>query len=219
MKTKKTVYYILMYLPLAAALLALPQLPEKIPAHFAFDNQVDRWGSKYEALLFPVISLLMGYFLLGMAKLAAKKERHGENNKKVTMIMGIFVLILFNALNAYFLYTSFNKVEDLSSVSLDLYQLVFGIMGVLMIVTGNVMPKLRRNAMIGLRTRWSMKNDATWKKSQLIGGISFIVGGVMIIGICIAVKGIFCLVSVLGVWGIMIVVDVVFTYRVAKRNG
>ena len=219
MKTKKTVYYILMYLPLAVVLLALPQLPEKIPAHFGFDNQVDRWGSKYEALLFPVISLLMGYFLLGMAKLAAKKERYGENNKKVTMIMGIFVLILFNALNAYFLYTSLNKVEDLSSVSLDLYQLVFGIMGVLMIVTGNVMPKLRRNAMIGLRTRWSMKNDVTWKKSQRIGGISFIVGGVMIIGICIAVKGIFCLASVFGVWGIMIVVDVVFTYRVAKRNG
>ena len=135
MKTKKTVYYILMYLPLAVVLLALPQLPEKIPAHFGFDNQVDRWGSKYEALLFPVISLFMGYFLLGMAKLAAKKERYGENNKKVTMIMGIFVLILFNALNAYFLYTSLNKVEDLSSVSLDLYQLVFGIMGVLMIVT------------------------------------------------------------------------------------
>lgn len=219
MKTKKTVYYILMYLPLAVVLLALPQLPEKIPAHFGFDNQVDRWGSKYEALLFPIISLLMGYFLLGMAKLAAKKERHGENNKKVTMIMGIFVLILFNALNAYFLYTSLNKVEDLSSVSLDLYQLVFGIMGVLMIVTGNVMPKLRRNAMIGLRTRWSMKNDVTWKKSQFIGGISFIVGGVMIIGICIAVKGIFCLVSVFGVWGIMIVVDVVLTYRVAKRYG
>ncbi len=219
MKTKKMAYYILMYLPLAAALLTLPQLPEKIPAHFGFDNQVDRWGSKYEALLLPVISLLMGYFLLGMAKLAAKKERYGENNKKVTMIMGIFVLILFNALNAYFLYTSLNKVEDLSSVSLDLYQLVFGIMGVLMIVTGNVMPKLRRNAMIGLRTRWSMKNDVTWKKSQLIGGISFIVGGVMIIGICIAVKGIFCLVSVLGVWGIMVVVDVVLTYRVARRYG
>lgn len=219
MKTKKTAYYILMYLPLAAVLLALPQLPEKIPAHFGFDNQVDRWGSKYEALLFPVISLLMGYFVLGMAKLAAKKEVHGENNKKVTMIMGIFVLISFNALNAYFLYISLNKVEDLSSVSLDLYQLVFGIMGVLMIVTGNVMPKLRRNAMIGLRTRWSMKNDVTWKKSQLIGGISFIVGGVMIIGICIAVKGIFCLVSVLGVWAIMIVVDVVLTYRVARRNG
>ena len=203
---KKITVYILMYLPLAVALIALPYLPEKIPAHYGFDNQVDRWGSKYEALVFPIISLLMGYFLLGMAKLAAKKEEHGENNKNVTIIMGILVLVLFNALNAYSLYTSFNKVENLSSISLDIAQLVFGI----------IIPKLRMNSMIGLRTHWSMKNEATWKKCQHIGGISFIIGGIIIIGICLAMKGTLCLLSVLGVWTILIVVDVFLTYKVAS---
>lgn len=218
MNKKKTVCYILMYLPLVVALIVLPHLPEKIPAHYGFDNQVDRWGSKYEALLFPVVSILMGYFLLGMAKLAAKKEEHGENNKNVTIILGILVLILLNALNVYSLYTSFNKVENLSFVSLDIGQLVLGIIGMLMIVTGNLMPKLRMNSMIGLRTHWSMKNEATWKKSQHIGGISFIIGGIIIIGICIVMKGTPCLLSVLGVWAILIVIDVFLTYRVAKMN-
>ena len=54
MKTKKTIYIILMFLPLVAALAALPFLPDKIPAHYGFDNQVTRWGSKYEALLYPI---------------------------------------------------------------------------------------------------------------------------------------------------------------------
>ena len=218
MNKKKTVCYILMYLPLVVVLLVLPHLPEKIPAHYGFDNQVDRWGSKYEALLFPVVSILMGYFLLGMAKLAAKKEEHGENNKKVTIIVGILALILLNALNVYFLYTSYNKVENLSLVSLDIGQLVFGIIGMLMIVTGNLMPKLRMNSMIGLRTHWSMKNEATWKKSQHIGGISFIIGGIIIIGICIVMKGTPCLLSVLGVWAMLIVMDIFLTYRVAEKN-
>lgn len=218
MNKKKTVCYILMYLPLVVVLLVLPHLPEKIPAHYGFDNQVDRWGSKYESLLFPVVSILMGYFLLGMAKLAAKKEEHGENNKNVTIIVGILVLILLNALNVYSLYTSLNKVENLSFVSLDIGQLVFGIIGMLMIVTGNLMPKLRMNSMIGLRTHWSMKNEATWKKSQHIGGISFIIGGIIIIGICIVMKGTPCLLSVLGVWAMLIVIDIVLTYRVAEKN-
>lgn len=207
-----------MYLPLVIALIALPHLPEKIPAHYVFDNQVDRWGSKYEALLYPIATLLMGYYLLGMAKLAAKKEEHGENNKKVIMITGILVLILFNALNVYSLYTSFHKVEDLSAVSLDIGQLVFGIVGVLMIVTGNIMPKLRMNSMIGLRTYWSMKNEVTWKKCQRIGGISFIIGGIIMIGICIVMKGTSCLMAALGMWVILIAVDVFLTYRVAKMN-
>ncbi len=218
MNKKKTVCYILMYLPLVVVLIVLPHLPEKIPAHYGVDNQVDRWGSKYEALLFPVVSILMGYFLLGMAKLAAKKEEHGENNKNVTIIVGILVLILLNALNIYSLYTSFNKVENLSFVSLDIGQLVFGVIGMLMIVTGNLMPKLRMNSMIGLRTPWSMKNEATWKKSQHIGGISFIIGGIIIIGICIVMKGTPCLVSVLGVWAMLIVIDIFLTYRVAEKN-
>ena len=218
MKIRKIVYFILMFLPLAVILIALPYLPEKIPAHYGFDNQVDRWGSKYEALLFPIISILMGYFLLGMARLAIKKEEHGENNKNITIIMGILVLILFNALNVYSLYTSFNKVENLSFVPLDIGQLAFGIIGILMIVTGNIMPKLRMNSMIGLRTHWSMKNEVTWKKCQHIGGISFIIGGIIIIGICIAMKGTPCLLSVLGVWAILIVIDVLLTYRIAKMN-
>ena len=218
MNKKKTVCYILMYLPLVVVLIVLPHLPEKIPAHYGFDNQVDRWGSKYEALLFPVVSILMGYFLLGMAKLAAKKEEHGENNKNVTIIVGILVLILLNALNVYSLYTSFNKVENLSFVSLDIGQLVFGIIGMLMIVTGNLMPKLRMNSMIGLRTYWSMKNEATWKKSQHIGGISFIIGGIIIIGLCIVMKGTPCLLSVLGVWAMLIVIDIFLTYWVAEKN-
>ena len=118
--------------------------------------------------------------------------------------MGILVLILLNALNVYSLYTSFNKVENLSFVSLDIGQLVFGIIGMLMIVTGNLMPKLRMNSMIGLRTYWSMKNEATWKT--------------IIIGICIVMKGTPCLLSVLGVWAMLIVIDVFLTYRVAEKN-
>lgn len=219
MKTKKTLYFILMYLPLAAALLALQYLPDKIPAHYGFDHQVTRWGSKYEALLYPIATVLIGYFLLAMAKVAAKQEEHGENNKNVVIVTGILVLILFNALNGYFLYTGFNKVENLSSVPLDINQLIFGIVGVLMIIAGNIMPKVRMNSIVGLRTRWSMKNEITWKKCQRAGGISFIVGGFLMIGVCITMKGTSCLLSVLGIWVILIIIDVFLTYRIAKTNG
>lgn len=218
MKAKKTIYFILMYLPLAVVLIVLPYLPEKIPAHYGFDNQVDRWGSKYEALLYPIATVLMGYFLLAMSRLAAKQEEHGENNKRIIIVTGILVLMLFNALTGYSLYADFSKVENLSSIPLDINQFVFGIVGVVMIVTGNIMPKLRMNSMIGLRTHWSMKNEVTWKKCQRIGGISFIVGGIVIIGVCIVMKGTPCLVSVLGIWVMLIVMDIFFTYRIAKKN-
>ena len=48
MKKKKIIFYSLMFLPLIVVLIALHFLPERIPAHYDFNNQVTRWGSKYE---------------------------------------------------------------------------------------------------------------------------------------------------------------------------
>ena len=75
MKTKKWLYYTLMLLPLAATLIALPLLPDQIPAHYGADNQVDRWGNKYESLIFPLLTILFGFFMMAMAKYAAKQEK------------------------------------------------------------------------------------------------------------------------------------------------
>ena len=217
MKTKKIMCYVFMFLPLIVTLMVLPLLPEQIPAHYDFNNQVTRWGSKYEALTFPVITLIFGLFMLGMARYSAKQEKTGKNNENVCIMTGIVSLILFNAMTGYFLYTSFNKIENLSSVTVDVNQLLFGILGVSLIVLGNIMPKLRMNSYIGLRTSWSMKNEITWKKSQRFGGISFIIAGIIMILISCFVKGIACTMWSLGVLLSCVLVDTFYTYKVAKK--
>lgn len=207
-----------MFLPLAIALIALPYLPDKIPAHYDFDHQVTRWGSKYETFLYPAVTVLMGVFLLAMAKLAARQEENGDNNRNVIITAGILVLLMFNVLHDYAVYTAFHKIENLSSVPLDINQIVFGIAGVLMIVVGNIMPKLRMNSVAGLRTHWSMKNEATWKKCQRFGGISFIVGGMITVGVCIVMQGTPCFLTVLGIWAVLLMIDVLATRRIAEGN-
>ncbi len=215
MKVKKIAFYGLMYLPLISALFALQLLPEQIPAHYGLNNQVTRWGSKYEALIVPIVTAILGYFFLGIAKTAAKHEENGNNNENVCIVAGIATLIIFNVMTGYTLYTGFNKVENLSFNKFDINQLLFGILGIAMIIIGNIMPKLRMNAVTGLKTKWSMKNETTWKKSQRFGGISYIIGGVVIVVICFFVQGIYCFLSTLGVIAILLVIDVFYTYKIA----
>ena len=216
MKVKKIAFYGLMYLPLISALFALQLLPEQIPAHYGLNNQVTRWGSKYEALIVPIVTAILGYFFLGIAKTAAKHEENGNNNENVCIVAGIATLIIFNVMTGYTLYTGFNKVENLSFNKFDINQLLFGILGIAMIIIGNIMPKLRMNAAAGLKTKWSMKNETTWKKSQRFGGISYIIGGIAIVVICFFVKGIYCFLSALGVIAILLVIDVFYTYKIAQ---
>lgn len=216
MKNKK-LFYFLMFLPLFAVLISLQFLPDQIPAHYGISGEVDRWGSKYETLIFPGITIVFGLFMLVITKYASKQEKHGTNNQKIGIITGTLMLLLFNIMTFYFLYTDFNKVENLTSLIIDPSQLIFITLGIIIIILGNIMPKLKMNSMIGLRTTWSMKNEITWKKSQHFGGISFIIVGLLII---IANLFIYPPISILLSLTILVAslpIDIYYTYKIAKK--
>ena len=61
-------FYTLMFLPLVISIVALTFLPDLIPAHYNIKNEIDRWGSKYEILIIPIIIILLGHFLLFIRK-------------------------------------------------------------------------------------------------------------------------------------------------------
>lgn len=218
MKTKKLLYYILMALPLIINVTALFFLPEKIPAHYGANNEVTRWGSKYEVLILPVITIPFGFFMLLMGKLAVKNGSSDKSNEKVTVLGGLAALAVFNVMNLYFLYAGFKQVTNLSEVSVDLYSLLFTVMGIGFIVIGNIMPKAKLNSIVGLRTSWSMKNEITWRKCQFFGGISLIVVGVLLMIGCVFVfRGMEALIWALVLVGIMTVVDIIYSYQIAKK--
>ena len=208
-KIMRYMYYILMFLPLAVTVISLLFLPDRIPAHYGSDNQVTRWGSKYETLIFPAETLIC------VAKSAAGKER--ENNEKAAVIIGMAVLLLFNLMTVYFLYADFRQISNLSDMPVDITGLVFCYLGAVIILCGILMPGLKRNSMIGLRTKWSMKNEVTWKKSQKFGGISFIIAGVCIIIVSLQTKGTTCVIWSLGLLTADAVIDVIYTYIAARK--
>lgn len=109
MKKKKLIYFILMVFPLIVVCLTLPFLPEQIPAHYNLNNEVTRWGSKYETLFFPCIALFVGLFLLGIAKLSSKDLENGQQNEEVCLLAGIVALLIFNVMTLFFLYTDFKS--------------------------------------------------------------------------------------------------------------
>ena len=59
MKTKQLITIIAAFVPLIITLIALPMLHDQVPAHFGFDGNVTRYGSKYEQLITPAFALFM----------------------------------------------------------------------------------------------------------------------------------------------------------------
>ena len=90
-------------------------------------------------------------------------------------------------------------------------------MGTGLAIMGFVMPKLRKNSLIGLRTSWSMKNEITWKKSQRFGGISFIVCGALSVVAGLFLEELTAMFIVLGLLIIDTIICVIYSYKIAKK--
>lgn len=217
MERKKIIYFVLMFLPLLITVLALPFLPEKIPAHYNFSGEIDRWGSKYETLIFPFATILMGFFMLWMAKISAKDE-NGKKNEKIVFYTGMGISLWFTIMHCFTIYKDFTAAGGMGfSKDADINSVFCILMGIGMVITGFVMPKLKKNSLIGLRTSWSMKNDITWKKSQIFGGKSFIVCGILSVAAGIFLEELAAMFAVLGVLIADTVICVIYSYKVAEK--
>ncbi|MBK8268617.1 MAG: SdpI family protein [Planctomycetes bacterium] len=58
------------------------------------------------------------------------------------------------------------------------------ILGIMFMVLGNWMGKLRRNLYIGIRTPWTIANDIVWEKTHRLGGRLFVAAGIVTVAVC-----------------------------------
>ncbi len=220
MKWMYRIFYALMFLPLVITLIALPILPDKVPMHYNLRNEIDRWGSKYESLILPVLVIGMGLFLKSMSKLASKKGNQNSNsNEKATILVGIATLMLFNGMTYIFLYTGYVHAKVDIAHTVDFYKIIFIFMGVMLIMIGSIMPRLKMNSIAGLRTTWSMKNETAWSLSQRFGGISLMITGLLvIIGCAFVFEEIECLLFSMGLLVLDVIVSVIYSYFAYKKT-
>jgi uncharacterized membrane protein len=86
------------------------------------------------------------------------------------IIFGVFFTVLFIAT----ILPNFGYNINVSSIVIWMISLMF-------IGLGVILPKLKRNFMFGIRTGWTMSSDEVWDKTHKLGGILFILLGVITI--------------------------------------
>ena len=213
MKKLYSILYAVLLICVIGTVIFLILSPDRIPVHYNFVGEVDRIGSKYENLIWPGFAIGMGVFFLLMARIPRKKGE--KTNEKVLMIAGVCTLVFFTLLGFYFMLKALRyDPQAASQVSYDDVNRFVSIgIGALLVVLGNIMPKMRRNAMFGLRTKWSMANDNVWQKSQRFGGIASVMAGFIMIILALFVPGIWNIVMMTIVIVIWLILCIVASHR------
>lgn len=180
---------VLIALVLAASGVVIALMPGTVPVHYNFAGEIDRFGSKWEYIIFPAVAAVAGgVFVLAARQCGKKEEKESALTEKILLISALLEVVLFGGMGIFFMWkAAVYTAGDLGPrVDLGFVKVMSMGIGVLLIVLGNLMPKARRNSVFGVRTASSMANDEVWRKSQRFGGFSAV-----ILGFGMVITGIF----------------------------
>ena len=154
----------------AMGLAAYSFLPERSPIHWNIRGEVDGYGSRIEVAFFvPVIIAVTTAFLVFLSvikPLRTSLERSGDMYGR----MVIAVMVMLAAVHALILLQALGKPVNVPVALTTM-------MGVLFMVLGNWMGKIRRNKLMGIRTPWTLASDVVWERTHRIGGRLFVLVG------------------------------------------
>ncbi len=207
MKRSRLILNVLTLLPFLAAAVALCLAPDEIPGHWNAAGEADRMGSKWEVLIWPALILLTRLGMAGLTKLVRTRDKNAEANAAYLEYATMIVLAVFDFLALYFMRAQVNQELDIDRYNRSVWQIAMALTGASLIPVGNRMPKLKLNSVSGLRTKYSVLNEETWRHSQRFGGKAMMVSGVVIIILAFALPGIRSFFAAIGVLIIMCIVD------------
>ena len=225
----KRIMWIVSCIPLIGTAIVLPFLPENIPMHYDMAGNIDRIGSKYESLIFPVLILLLTlvmhllvkYFEKKAIAAADEKERaNAKTNANVIGIVGVSMAVLYTIMHGFIVYGSYrDAISGAAKQAVDIGKVSTILMGIMFIVLGNFMTKTRTNQIVGFRLRWSMYNDTTWRKTNRFGAIAMMAAGVLTILLALIMKNSFvAAMSAIGSLLLATTATVIYAYKIYMQE-
>ena len=156
------------------AALAWNDAPDRIPVHWGLSGSPDRVSDKVEGLLtLPFIALGTYLGLLLVPRMVkATEEQLGSLFAWLRFAILVMLAALYLAV-----------VLALKGVPIEIGRAGPALVGALLVAVGSAMGRMRPNAIMGIRTPWTLTSQKAWDASHRAGGWLFMaVGALMVLG-------------------------------------
>ena len=186
------------------------ELPSKVPIHWNIKGEIDRYGDKSELIIIPFLLPLLVYVIfLVVPKIDPKNKLNKMGNKLHTI--KFFLTTFMSILALFIIYSAKNQ-------SFTNPNYIILLIGVLFIILGNYFKTIKPNYFIGIRTPWTLENEAVWKKTHKLGGKLWFVGGIIVVlsSLVLNKQSNFTLFLIITV--IITIIPIVFSYTEYKKN-
>lgn len=158
--------------PIFIGLLLWRQLPASVAIHFGVDNQPDGYCSKAFAVFgLPVMMLFFHFICIVATNIDPKRKNISK--KVFHVVMWICPVISLVNCNILYVYNLGYKLN---------IGFVCGLfVGILYLILGNFIPKVKPNYSIGFRIPWALNDSDNWYHTHRFGGKCMVIGGIAMI--------------------------------------
>ena len=171
---KKTVILtsIITLLPIIIGLFFWNQLPEQMATHFGYDGEANGWSSKWFAVFgLPVLVLVIHLICIFGTGKDPRYDRYPEKMKKIILWI-CPVCSWICALGCY-------NYELNGKTVITEWVIMF--IGLLFVVIGNYLPKIKQNLYLGIKLPWTYADEDNWNKTHRFGGKVWVIGGILML--------------------------------------
>lgn len=161
-----------MLIAVLAAVWLYPAMPAQVPVHWNLHGQVDGYWSRWRAVAFPpALIALLAVLAWALPSMSPRRFEIGPFAWVWHLTMLAVQALVLVVVLATWLRDAGHAVPVPTVALLAT--------GVLLMVIGNYMGKLRRNFFIGIRTPWTLTSDAVWERTHRLGGRLFVLAGLV----------------------------------------
>ncbi|MBQ5748774.1 MAG: DUF1648 domain-containing protein, partial [Oscillospiraceae bacterium] len=148
---------IVILFPIVFGIYFWDELPQTMTTHWGADGTPDGFSSKAFAVFVPTLFIFAAHWVCSLATML-KGKFDKQNVKAVGIVLWIMPVVSVFC-NAMVYAAALGYTWKINVIAPILFGLLF-------IVLGNYMPKIRQNAVYGIKLPWTLKNEENWNKTH-----------------------------------------------------
>lgn len=150
-----------------------PLLPEQIPTNWQADGSV-AYSPKIQIWLLYAMMPLFAVLFDILPRIDPRKNHYRKFAPyygRFCIFLEIFLLILLGIILSESFYPGRLSVGRITMV----------LLGILLMWLGNMMPKLKSNYYMGIKTPWTLSDEDIWFRTHRLGGKTMFAAGAMLL--------------------------------------
>ncbi len=194
----------------AAAALSWPHVSDRLPIHWNLQGEADSYGGKFAGLMLMPLTTAGMYLLLLFLPRLDPGYRNYANFATAYNVIRTSLVCFLGVVDAVTLLVAWGYEVDVTAT-------IAVAMGLLFVLLGNFMGKIRPNWFVGVRTPWTLSSKLSWTKTHRVAGWVLIGMGMLIAALGI-VRTLWMLVLTVALSTISLTATIVYSYWVYRND-